>query len=101
MCACICITCWARAEERLSFDVQPSLATELGYVDADKPRRAVEAFMRAYFLVAKDVGDLTRIFMRRAGRTAQEDPALAAHHPAGLFEGRAARKMISMSRMAG
>ena len=52
----------ARAEERLSFDVQPSLATELGYVDAEKPRRAVEAFMRAYFLVAKDVGDLTRIF---------------------------------------
>jgi [protein-PII] uridylyltransferase len=51
-----------RAEERLSFDVQPSLATELGYVDAEKPRRAVEAFMRAYFLVAKDVGDLTRIF---------------------------------------
>ena len=28
----------------------------------EKPRRAVEAFMRAYFLVAKDVGDLTRIF---------------------------------------
>src|SRR3984885_522902 len=51
-----------RAEERLSFDVQPSLATELGYVNAEKPRRAVEAFMRAYFLVAKDVGDLTRIF---------------------------------------
>jgi len=52
-----------RAEERLSFDVQPALATELGYIDADKPRRAVEAFMRAYFLVAKDVGDLTRIFI--------------------------------------
>ena len=42
--------------------MQPALAAELGYVDADKPRRAVEAFMRAYFLVAKDVGDLTRIF---------------------------------------
>src|SRR5215467_7198531 len=52
----------ARAEERLSFDVQPGLATELGYVNTEKPRRAVEAFMRAYFLVAKDVGDLTRIF---------------------------------------
>src|SRR5438552_2914868 len=52
----------ARAEERLSFDVQPALAAQLGYVDAQKPRRAVEAFMRAYFLVAKDVGDLTRIF---------------------------------------
>lgn len=51
-----------RPEERLSFDVQPSLATALGYTDPEKPRRAVEAFMRAYFLVAKDVGDLTRIF---------------------------------------
>jgi [protein-PII] uridylyltransferase len=63
-----CGTCGASAlpdepaEERLSFDVQPSLAAQLGYVDAEKPRRAVEAFMRAYFLVAKDVGDLTRIF---------------------------------------
>jgi len=52
-----------RAEERLSFDVQSALAAQLGYVDAEKPRRAVEAFMRAYFLVAKDVGDLTRIFI--------------------------------------
>ena len=52
-----------RAEERLSFDVQPALAAALGYTDAEKPRRAVEAFMRAYFLVAKDVGDLTRIFI--------------------------------------
>ncbi len=52
-----------RAEERLSFDVQTGLAAALGYRDAEKPRRAVEAFMRAYFLVAKDVGDLTRIFI--------------------------------------
>ena len=51
-----------RAEERLSFDVQPALAAFMGYSDPDKPRRAVEAFMRAYFLTAKDVGDLTRIF---------------------------------------
>jgi [protein-PII] uridylyltransferase len=51
-----------RPEERLSFDLQPQLATILGYHDVEKPRRAVEAFMRAYFLVAKDVGDLTRIF---------------------------------------
>ncbi len=50
-----------RAEERLSFDVQPALARRLGFADAS-PRRAVERFMRAYFLVAKDVGDLTRIF---------------------------------------
>ena len=50
-----------RAEERLSFDVQPELAARMGFT-GDNPRRAVEAFMKAYFLVAKDVGDLTRIF---------------------------------------
>jgi len=50
-----------RAEERLSFDVQPALAAQLGFMGKDS-RRAVEAFMKAYFLVAKDVGDLTRIF---------------------------------------
>ncbi len=50
-----------RAEERLSFDVQPDLASRMGFT-GDNPRRAVEAFMKAYFLVAKDVGDLTRIF---------------------------------------
>jgi [protein-PII] uridylyltransferase len=33
----------------------------MGFTD-DDPRRAVERFMHAYFLVAKDVGDLTRIF---------------------------------------
>jgi [protein-PII] uridylyltransferase len=50
-----------RAEERLSFDVQPELARVMGFTDPD-PRRAVERFMHSYFLVAKDVGDLTRIF---------------------------------------
>ncbi len=50
-----------RAEERLSFDAQPDIAARLGFT-GDTPRRAVEKFMRAYFLVAKDVGDLTRIF---------------------------------------
>ena len=50
-----------RAEERLSFDVQPEIAKRLGYTDPSL-HRAVERFMRSYFLVAKDVGDLTRIF---------------------------------------
>jgi [protein-PII] uridylyltransferase len=53
--------CFAgRAEERLSFDVQPEIADRLGYRDAT-PRRSVERFMKDYFLIAKDVGDLTRI----------------------------------------
>jgi [protein-PII] uridylyltransferase len=51
-----------RAEERLSFDSQPDMAARLGFTEDEKPRRNVEQFMRAYFLVAKDVGDLTRIF---------------------------------------
>lgn len=50
-----------RAEERISFDIQPDLATRMGFT-GESPRRAVEKFMKAYFLVAKDVGDLTRIF---------------------------------------
>ena len=48
-----------RAEERLSFDVQPELARRMGF--AGELRDSVERFMRAYFLTAKGVGDLTRI----------------------------------------
>jgi len=49
-----------RAEERLSFDLQLEVAGRMGYADT-AGRRGVEAFMKNYFLVAKDVGDLTRI----------------------------------------
>ena len=50
-----------RPEERLTFDVQPLLAEHLGYTD-HAGTTGVERFMKHYFLVAKDVGDLTRIF---------------------------------------
>jgi [protein-PII] uridylyltransferase len=50
-----------RAEERLSFDLQREMATRLGYT-AHPGLKDVERFMKHYFLVAKDVGDLTRIF---------------------------------------
>lgn len=49
-----------RAEELLSFELQPVLAEHLGYRDKHG-LRAVERFMKHYFLVAKDVGDLTTI----------------------------------------
>ncbi len=49
-----------RAEERLSFDMQPVLAAKLGYRDRGGLSR-VERFMKHYFLVAKDVGDLTAL----------------------------------------
>lgn len=50
-----------RADEKLTFDLQPDLAARLGYNDR-AGMLAVERFMKRYFLVAKDVGDLTRIF---------------------------------------
>jgi [protein-PII] uridylyltransferase len=50
-----------RAEERLTFDMQTEIARRMGYADR-AGTRGVERFMKHYFLVAKDVGDLTRIF---------------------------------------
>ncbi|HEY1431675.1 MAG TPA: [protein-PII] uridylyltransferase, partial [Stellaceae bacterium] len=50
-----------RAEERLSFDLQTEIGRRMGYTD-HAGSRGVERFMKHYFLVAKDVGDLTRIF---------------------------------------
>lgn len=50
----------ARAEEKLTFDVQPELAQRMGYAQRIG-MLGVERFMKRYFLVAKDVGDLTRI----------------------------------------
>ncbi len=50
-----------RPEERLSFDLQPEIARRMGYGDrGDAP--AVERFMRRYFLMAAEVGALTRAF---------------------------------------
>ncbi|ABC24333.1 [protein-PII] uridylyltransferase [Rhodospirillum rubrum] len=50
-----------RPEERLTFDVQPAIAARMGYTDRNSGR-GVERFMKHYFLMAKTVGDLTRIF---------------------------------------
>jgi [protein-PII] uridylyltransferase len=50
-----------RAEEHLTFDMQTRIGERMGYRDR-AGSRGVERFMKHYFLVAKDVGDLTRIF---------------------------------------
>ncbi|MEO6433162.1 MAG: [protein-PII] uridylyltransferase [Sphingomicrobium sp.] len=51
-----------RAEERLGFDQQRSIAEIMRY--ADRPgKSAVERFMRFYFINAKAVGDLTGLFL--------------------------------------
>jgi [protein-PII] uridylyltransferase len=66
-----------RPEERLSFDLQPELARRMGYGNrGDAP--AVERFMRRYFLMAKEVGALTRAF------SAKLEAEQAKHEPRGL-----------------
>lgn len=50
-----------RADERLTFDMQRQLSEALQYKDR-AGLSGVERFMKHYFLVAKQVGDLTRIF---------------------------------------
>ncbi len=49
-----------RGDDRLGFDKQAEMASRLGY-SAHSGMKSVERFMKHYFLVAKDVGDLTRI----------------------------------------
>ena len=50
-----------RPEERMTFDVQPEMGRRMRYTDR-AGMSGVERFMKHYFLVAKDVGNLTRIF---------------------------------------
>lgn len=50
-----------RAEDRLTFDAQKAIAEQLSYTD-HAGAAGVERFMKHYFLIAKDVGDLTRVF---------------------------------------
>lgn len=49
-----------REEDRLTFDVQQEISRRMGYTDHGGTL-GVERFMKHYFLIAKDVGDLTRI----------------------------------------
>ena len=50
-----------RAEERLDFDAQMAIAPRMGFADR-RGMRAVERFMKRYYLAIRHVGDLTRIF---------------------------------------
>ncbi len=47
-----------RAEDRLSFDLQPELARAMGYRDTP----AAERLMKSYFIKAGNVGMMTRVF---------------------------------------
>src|SRR5712671_1747376 len=67
----------ARADDRLSFDLQREIAARLGY--QDRPgSRGVERFTKHYYLHAKTVGDLTRIFVAALEDSRRRKPKLAA-----------------------
>ncbi|HIJ82701.1 MAG TPA: [protein-PII] uridylyltransferase, partial [Magnetococcales bacterium] len=53
-----------RREDRLTFSHQMEIAKEFGYRDRTG-RQGVEQFMRRYYQVAQQVGDLSRIFLRK------------------------------------
>jgi [protein-PII] uridylyltransferase len=66
-----------RVDDRLSFDLQREIAARLGY--QDRPgSRGVERFMKHYYLHAKTVGDLTRIFVAALEDSHRRKPKLAA-----------------------
>lgn len=57
-----------RAEDRLTFDLQPGVAQRMRF--ADRPgKSAVERFMQYYFLNAKVVGNLTGVFLAHLDET--------------------------------
>ncbi len=65
-----------RTEDRLTFDVQTEIGRRMGYME--RPGLvSVERFMKHYFLIAKDVGDLTRIFCAALEADAKRPPRFA------------------------
>ncbi|MGO4572532.1 [protein-PII] uridylyltransferase [Microvirga sp. 2TAF3] len=65
-----------RAEERLTFDLQRIIAERIGFTGRGG-LSAVERFMKAYFRIAKDVGDLTAIVCAELeARQAKRRPVL-------------------------
>jgi [protein-PII] uridylyltransferase len=64
-----------RLEDRLTFDRQPEIAARMGYTDHGGTS-GVERFMKHYFLIAKDVGDLTRIFCSLLEESHKSKPKL-------------------------
>jgi len=62
-----------RPEDRMTFDTQAEIGARMGYTD-HAGANGVERFMKHYFLVAKDVGDLTRIFCAALEADAKRPP---------------------------
>ncbi len=73
-----------RAEERLTFDLQPVVGARMGYT-RHGVQDGVERFMRHYFLTARDVVRLTLVLEPAIERAALGPPALAGQTDAALI----------------
>jgi [protein-PII] uridylyltransferase len=72
-----------RAEERLTFDLQPVIGARMGYTRHGR-QDGVERFMRHYFLTAREVSRLTHVLEPALVRAALGPPALAPETDAQL-----------------
>ncbi len=74
-----------RAEERLTFDLQPVVGARMGYTRHGR-QEGVERFMRHYFLTAREVTRLTRVMEPALMRVALGPPAAAKETDAALVK---------------
>src|ERR1700750_1976609 len=81
-----------RAEERLSFDMQREIAVRLGYT-SHPGMQDVERFMKHYFLIAKDVGDLTAILCAKLEDQQAKPAPVLSRMMARLRPGTARRRV--------
>ncbi|MGH3421897.1 MAG: HD domain-containing protein, partial [Streptosporangiaceae bacterium] len=73
-----------RAEERLTFDLQPVVGARMGYTRHGR-QDGVERFMRHYFLTARDVVRLTHVLEPAILRAALGPPAVTAETDRALL----------------
>jgi len=74
-----------RAEDRLTFDLQPVVGARMGYTRHGR-QDGVERFMRHYFLTAREITRITTVLEPAVVRAALGPPARAAVTDAALLE---------------
>ena len=74
-----------RAEDRLTFDLQPVVGARMGYTRHGR-QDGVERFMRHYFLTVREVARLTRVLEPAIARAALGPPAITRQTDRALRE---------------
>jgi len=74
-----------RAEDRLTFDLQPVVGARMGYTRHGR-QDGVERFMRHYFLTAREITRITTVLEPAVVRAALGPPALQAQTDGPLLE---------------